>query len=97
MRKILWNKKAKADYFENIDYLLANWSEKEAQNFIDEVANVEYILGKGNVDFQNTDIKGVKRLVVRKQITLFYRVRDKEYIEFLRFWNNNRNIKRFTL
>lgn len=97
MRKILWNKKAKADYFENIDYLLKNWSEKEAQNFIDEVAYIEYILCKGNVDFQNTNIQGVKSLVVRMQITLFYRIRDKGSIEFLRFWNNNKDLKRLTL
>lgn len=97
MRRILWNKKAKADYFENIDYLLRNWSEKEAQNFIDEVATIEFILSKGNVDFQNTDIPGVKRLVVRKQITLLYRVRDHKDIEFLRFWNNNKDLKRLTI
>ena len=97
MRRILWNKKAKADYFENIDYLLRNWSEKEAQNFIDEVVGIEFILSKGNVDFQTTDIPGVKRLVVRKQITLFYRIRDNKDVEFLRFWNNNKNLKRLTL
>ncbi|HKL34347.1 MAG TPA: type II toxin-antitoxin system RelE/ParE family toxin [Tangfeifania sp.] len=37
MRKIVWNNKARLDFYENIDYLLENWSEKEAQNFIDEV------------------------------------------------------------
>jgi len=66
MRKIVWNNKARLDFYENIDYLLENWSEKEAQNFIDEVAQVEYILSQGNVDFQKTDFVGVKRLVLRK-------------------------------
>lgn len=91
MRKISWNLLAKLDYFENIDFLLENWSEKEAQQFINEVNHIEFILKQGNVDFQQTDIEGVKRVVIRKQITLFYRTID-NHIEFLRFWNNNKNI-----
>ena len=91
MRKISWNLLAKLDYFENIDFLLENWSEKEAQQFINEVNHIEFILKQGNVDFQQTDIEGVKRVVIRKQITLFYRTID-NHIEFLRFWNNNKNV-----
>ncbi len=92
MRKISWNLLAKLDYFENIDFLLENWSEKEAQQFINEVNHIEFILKQGNVDFQQTDFEVVKRVVIRKQITLFYRTIDNNHIEFLRFWNNNKNI-----
>ena len=94
MRKIVWNNKARLDFYENIDYLLENWSEKEAQNFIDEVIQVEYILSQGNVDFQETDFIGVKRLVLRKQITLFYKIVNEHQIEFLRFWNNYKDDKK---
>jgi plasmid stabilization system protein ParE len=87
MRTVRWNKIARLDYYENIDYLLRDWSEKEAQEFIDEVNETEFILKQGNVEFQNTDMPGIKRCVICKQITLFYRT-DKKNIEFLRFWNN---------
>lgn len=97
MRKILWNPKAKFDYYENIDFLLKKWSEKEAQEFIDEIAHIEFILSRGNVDFQDTDFIGVKCVVVRKQITLFYRIIETNKIEFLRFWNNNKNRRRLLL
>jgi plasmid stabilization system protein ParE len=93
MRRIRWNPTAVIDYNENIDYLLEKWSEKAAQQFIDEVSHIEFILRQGNVDFQNTDIEGVNRFVFRKQITLFYRISDKNQVEFLRFWNNNKNIR----
>jgi hypothetical protein len=93
MRTIRWNKLARLDYFNNIDYLLLNWSEKEAQNFIDQVWEIENILAKGNVEFQNTDRLGIKRCVINKQISLFYRVIDGKTIEILRFWNNNQNLK----
>jgi plasmid stabilization system protein ParE len=40
MRQIRWNRLASQDYYDNIDYLLKNWTEKEAQNFIDEVDEI---------------------------------------------------------
>ncbi len=93
MRTIHWNTLARLDYYENIDYLLQNWSEKEAQNFIDKIFEIESILTKGNVEFQKTDRKSIKRCVINKQISLFYRAIDEKNIEFLRFWNNNQNLK----
>lgn len=97
MRAIRWNKLARRDYFENIDYLLQNWSEKEAQKFIDEVFEIEKMLANGNIEFQNTDRAGIKRCVINKQISLFYRVFRDKNIEFLRFWNNNQSLKNLNL
>lgn len=94
MRRIRWNPAAVIDYNENIDYLLEKWSEKAAQQFIDKVNHIEFILRQGNVDFQETDFEGVKRIVIRKQITLFYRIINNNQVEFLRFWNNNKNIRK---
>lgn len=88
MRKVHWNKLARFDYYQNIDYLLRAFSEKEAQEFIDEVDETEFILKQGNIEFQETNAKNVKRCVICKQISLFYKVLDKHNIEFLRFWNN---------
>lgn len=85
MRSLIWNKLAKVDYYENIDYLLREWSEKEAQEFIDEVQEIENILRKGVVEFQDTDRQDVKRCVICKQVTLFYRVIDSNTIELLLF------------
>ena len=94
MRKVLWNNKAKLDYFENIDFLLREWSIKEAQQFIDEVYETEFILKQGIIEFQDTNILNVKRCVICKQITLFYRIIDKKNIELLRFWNNYQDDKK---
>jgi plasmid stabilization system protein ParE len=97
MRTVRWNKLARLDYFQNISYLQQNWSEKDAQNFIDKVFEIENMLAKGNVEFQNTDRVGIKRCVINKQISLFYRVVDDRNIELLRFWNNNMNSKNLNL
>ena len=85
MRLVVWNKLAQLDFYEIIDFLLQNWSEKEAQNFINKVHEIEVLPAKGNVEFQNTDRVGVKRCVIHKQISLFYRVGDDQNIELIRF------------
>lgn len=97
MRAIRWNKLARRDYFENIDYLLQNWSEKEAQNFIDEVFEIERLLANSNIEFQNTDRVGIKRCVINKHISLFYSINGDLTIELLRFWNNNQSLKNLNL
>ena len=97
MRTVGWNELARRDYFENIDFLLLNWSDKEAQMFIDKVFEIENLLAKGNVEFQNTNRADIRRCVINKQTALFYRVIDEEKIEFLRFWNNSQNVRHTNL
>jgi len=97
MREIHWNKLAKLDYYDNIDYLLNKWTERDAQEFINLVSETEFILSKGNVDFRETDIAGVRCYVVCKQITLFYKIVDKYNVEFLRFWNNHKDKRKMKL
>ncbi|HEY4787042.1 MAG TPA: type II toxin-antitoxin system RelE/ParE family toxin [Bacteroidales bacterium] len=96
MRQIIWNKFARKDYYDNIDYLLTRWSEKEAQNFIDEVDEIEFILKQGEIDYQVTDMPGIRRCVLRPQITLFYKIIDNQHIELLRFWNNHQDIEKLS-
>jgi len=97
MRTVSWNKIARQDYFEIIEFLSLNWSEKEVQNFIDKVYDIEYILANGNVDFQNTNRISIKRCVINKQITLFYKIVDENHVELLRIWNNSKNLKSLNL
>lgn len=97
MRKVRWNKLARFDYYQNIDYLLSEWSEKDAQEFIDEVNDIEFILKQGKVEFQDTNVKDVKRYIICKQISLFYKVLDENNFELLRFWNNYQDTERLKL
>jgi hypothetical protein len=97
VRNIQWNKLAVLDYNNNIDYLLKEWSVTEAQVFIDEVDEIIHVLKLGKVEYQSTNYIGIKRCVLRKQITLFYKVVDKNTIELLRFWNNYQDDKKLKL
>jgi len=97
MRTVSWNKIARQDYFEIIEFLSLNWSETEVQNFIDKVYDIKSILAKGNVEFQSTDRIGIKRCVINKQITLFYKIVNESHIELSRFWTNSKNLKSLNL
>ncbi len=88
MRIVHWNKKAKVDYHSIIDYILYGWGEKSTQDFIDQVDKIEAILESGNVDFEITNRKNIRRCVLSKQVTLFYMIHDDSTLELLRFWNN---------
>lgn len=94
MRTIIWNSLAIRDYHETIDYLLSNWSEKEALAFINEVESMIYNLEQGNVEFRESGYLNIRQCVVRKQITLYYKPIVPDKIELLRFWNNYQDNKR---
>lgn len=94
MKTIIWTEPALKDYHENIDYLISQWSEKVALEFIDDVNNILFNLRIGNVKCSNSDYRGVRVLVIRKQVTLYYCDDKPNIIELLRFWNNHSDKKK---
>jgi plasmid stabilization system protein ParE len=97
MRKVFWNKLAKVDYYKIVDYLIENWGENTAQNFIDEVDKIESILESGEADLEITNRKNIRRCVLSKQVTLFYKTYGKDSVELLRFWNNYQDKRKMNL
>ncbi|MBN2167022.1 MAG: type II toxin-antitoxin system RelE/ParE family toxin [Marinilabiliaceae bacterium] len=55
MKTIKWTDSALNSYHENIDYLLREWTVKEALNFIDDVEGVLFNLKKGTVEFKESN------------------------------------------
>lgn len=88
--QIIWSDEAVKDYHQNIDYLLAKWSSQVAIEFIEDVqASIELIKSHPDL-YPLTDHQEIRRAVIRKQITLFFKVKDKQ-IHLIRFWNNYQN------
>lgn len=94
--KVEWTLLARDDYWKNIEYLENNWSEKEVLNFINEVDYSINLLAKGNVIFTQSDYINVYKMVVIKQITIYYSIKNKT-IYLLRFWNNYQDLSNFKL
>jgi plasmid stabilization system protein ParE len=94
MKTFFWTDLALKDYHENIDYLLHEWSEKEAVKFIEDVENVLFSIKTGKLEFKESNYFNIRECVVCKQITLYYRHLSSKEIEILRFWNNSKNKQR---
>lgn len=93
---IIWSPQAKKDYWQNIDYLEAEWKFQDVVNFIDKVDYTITLLDKNNVDFIPTNYKNVNKVVITKQITLYYKI-NFDTIELLRFWNTYQDFENFKL
>lgn len=87
---IIWSDEAKSDYENNIQYLLKEWTEESAVNFIEEVNAVLELLKINPKLYPQSNYKSIRRAVIRKQITLFYQEKESS-IYLIRFWNTFQN------
>lgn len=90
--QVIWTEKATKDYLSNIEYLLKHWSEASAIGFIDEVDAITEVIKLNPEAFPETEYLAIRKAVIRKQISLFYKVGD-QTIYLLRFWNTYQNPK----
>ena len=88
MRKITWSPESRDDYSKNIDFLLEEWTEREAQIFINEVEELLFQLKKGNIDFKQIGYRDIRGVKVCDQIDLLYRFNQDGNIELIRFWDD---------
>ena len=97
MVKFIWSNIAKQEYWNNIDYLLENWSEKEASRFINLVDENLHIIKQNPKTFAKTDYKNTRSVIITPQIRLFYKILNKNTVELLHFWNNYQNPEKINL
>lgn len=94
--EIIWSPQSKKDYWQNIDYLEAEWTFQDVINFIKKVDYTLQMLLKNNIEFTTTNYKNTNKVVVTKQITLYYRI-NSNTIELLRFWNTYQDLENIKL
>lgn len=93
---VIWAPQAKKDFWNNIDYLEAEWSAKVALHFIEKVNTTIELLKNDNVLFIKTNFKSVYKIVITKHISLYYRIENAN-LELLRFWNTFQDTEKFKL
>lgn len=93
---VIWSPQAKTDYWQNIDYLELEWNFQDVLNFIEKVEYTIQLIAKNDTLFSATNYKSVHKVVITKQITLYYRVTPTT-IELLRFWNTYQDLENFKL
>ena len=95
--KIIYSPLAKESFQHNISYLKENWTIKEIQKFIQKTSDVIDILKIQPVLFSVSEFdKTIRKVVIIKQITLFYEF-DKENVYLHLFWNNYQDPERINL
>jgi len=89
--KIINTAVAKKSFQQNIMYLKEDWTIKEVKNFILKTESIINLLKISPQTFQKWEYNSsVRKVLVVKQITLFYRING-ETVEILLFWNNYKN------
>lgn len=84
---IIWSDPAKKDYWNNIDYLLEEWTVNEVEHFTQETQRVINIISKKPKTFLKVGHKELRAVPITPQVSLYYRI-DKENVTLIRFWNN---------
>ncbi len=91
---IIWGKKAKVSYTEELEFILVKWNLKEVKKFTLLVNSKLEVLKTGKLEGRISKRSQIRSVVVSKQTTLFFDINKKENrIELLLFWNNKRDPK----
>jgi plasmid stabilization system protein ParE len=94
--QIIWSSFAIKTYIQNIEYVKAEWTEKEAEKFASAVQRKLQLLTKNpNIGSPTGRRKNVRKAVIHKRLTLIYRyMPTKNEIQLIRFWSTYQNPRR---
>lgn len=94
---IIWSPRSRKDFLSILDYLIEEWGEKQAIKLADRVDEaLELIAEMPQMYPATTRIPNVRRCVIVKQVTLYYRIRKKQ-IELITFFDPRQDPKKLKL
>jgi plasmid stabilization system protein ParE len=89
--KISWNKAAKKQFDEIVQYIENEWSEKSASKFVNRSNEIFELLSiypdAGSVEIKSMNIRG---FLISRQVRLFYEVKKSEIV-LLNFFDTRLN------
>ena len=88
--KIQWTKRAIKSFEKIIEDIEENWSEASAKKFVQKTDKLLDQIAENPEICQKIEGKNVKRAVITKQTSLYYRVFGK-FIRLVTFWDNRRD------
>ena len=92
--KILWTDFALNELENTIEYLKENWTERELRNLALKIEETLSLLSHNPNLFQASDVrKDIRRVIVAKHNTLYYRVKNNT-IEIISFFSNRQSPKK---
>ena len=92
--KIHWTANALEELNDTIIYLEENWTAKELNNLAINLEEKLILISQNPYLFQSSDFKkNIRRVIVLKYNTLYYRIKNDE-IEIISFFSNRQNPKK---
>lgn len=93
--KIIWSPKAEDTFEKVIDYLQAEWTEKEIRKFVTETARVIHLVSVNPFLFRASEKENIFEAIVTKHNLLLYQVNRKiKTIELLAFFDTRQDPKK---
>jgi plasmid stabilization system protein ParE len=95
--KIFWTDFALNELKTTIEYLEENWTEKELHTLVLKLEESLSLISQNPNLFQVCESRnGIRRVVILKYNTLYYRI-NKKQVEILSFFSNRQNPKKRNL
>ncbi len=88
--KILWTEHALNELSDTYEYLELHFTKRELKKLSTELDRTLKLISQNPHLFPISELKGVRRIVIKKFNTLYYREKD-NYIEILSFFSNRQN------
>ncbi len=96
--EIIWAPAAKRSFFNILNYLEENWTQREVDTFIQRSEEIIDLIRAKPSLFQYSRSSDTHRCVLSPQTSLFYRVNSaNDHIELLVFWDNRQDPDKLTL
>lgn len=91
--RISWTPTARKTYFKVLDHLSEEWTKRELENFIHEIESLlEMIKSNPEMFPASRTKKNVRKALIAKQNTLYYRIKPrKKELELITFWDNRQD------
>ena len=89
--KIYWTDNALSELKDTFEYLEKNWTEKELKTLSSEIERTSKLISDTPNLFPLSNKKNIRKAVIKKLNTIYYRVKNEENIEIISFFSNRKN------
>ena len=93
-----WTFESERTFNDNISYLIEKWDTAVLNDFFNEVDNtIAHISNNPYLFPAYKTSETIRKCVLTKQITVYYKIVDDRTIDLLTFWNSYQNPKKLKL
>ena len=89
--RIEWTDNALSELKVTFDYIKNNWTERELRKLSNEIERTVNLISNNPNLFPTTESRNVRKAVIKKLNTLYYREKGNKRIEILSFFSNRQN------